>query len=45
MKGNLNIPKFPEELKLAAKKAALDLDISLRQFVIDAVKAKLAAKK
>ena len=38
MKGNLNIPTFPEELKKAAKKAAIDNGITLRVFVINAIR-------
>lgn len=45
MKGNLNIPTFPEELKKAAKKAAIDNGITLRVFVINAIRTALPGKK
>jgi predicted HicB family RNase H-like nuclease len=45
MKNNLNVRCFPSELNKAAKIAAVTQGISLRQFVIDAVKAALEAKK
>jgi hypothetical protein len=43
----MNIAKFPPELHLAAKKAALDHipPLSLTQWVANAVKAALAKKK
>ena len=45
MKNTLYVRAFPPELNKPAKIAAVNQGISLRQFVIDAVKAALTTKK
>ena len=44
MKNSLNIRTFPPELNKAAKIAAVKRGVTLRQFVIDAIKAALETK-
>ena len=45
MKNSLNIREFPPELNKAAKIASVKQGVTLRQFVIDAVKTALAGRE